>query len=478
MAFMEPENLLFICSDAHNYQKTGCYGDACAITPAIDSIADEGTLFENAYCNNPICVPSRASMITGEYCHKHHFWENAHPYDGTVEGFGHVLTKNKISVTTIGKLHFKDTKCDLGLPDQRLPLHVKDGRGDLYGALRLPQCRKPGLYEEIAAAHTGESDYTIFDRKVAGEACRYLKKEAPEKNGSWMLYVGFVCPHFPLIVPQEFYDLYADKPLPDPIQFSMEDRPHHPVLEMMRYYHGSTEADIETVRKIIRHYYGLISFMDAQVGKVLQALRESGLEGKTRVVYTSDHGDSAGDHGMFFKHNMFEGSVGVPLIMKGPGVEKGKRVQNPVSLLDIYPTVLDNFGIEGSRKGKDGRSLFEMAQDRDYERPIFSEYHGGGAITAEFMLRKGDYKLIYYPGFPSMLFNLKEDPDERTDLSRRPEYQNKLMECEAELRKICDPEKIHKQCRKEQLELIEQNGGVEKLLNSKNKMLYSPVAEK
>ena len=475
MSQQKPQNLIFIFSDQHNREKIGCYGDPYAITPNLDRLASAGTLFENAYCNSPVCVPSRSSMITGDYPHKNNFWDNAHPYCGEQKGFGHVLTEQGFSITTTGKLHYKGN-CDLGLPDQRFPLHVKGGTGDFYSLVRQLGSAKPKMFAAAANGHVGESDYTIYDRKTTASAIDFLKNEAPLKQEPWVLFLGYACPHFPLIVPEEYYNMYEGVELPDPKQFSEAVRPLHPVLNAMRVFVGSIYADMATARKIVRLYYALTTFLDAQIGAVLDTVKQLGMEDSVRIIYSSDHGDTVGDHGMFYKHSMFEGSVGVPMIMRGSDVPAGKRVKTPVSLVDIYPTVLDCVGAKNDRFSQlPGMSLFRILEmDTDMERPIFSEYHAGGALAAEFMLRKGKWKYVYYPEYAPMLFDLEEDPDELHDLVGDPSCQVILRMMHKELCKIGDPDEIDKACRADQAALVEQNGGREKVLAVNDFVVYSP----
>ena len=332
------------------------------------------------------------------------------------------------------------------------------------------------MFAAAANGHVGESDYTIYDRKTTASAIDFLKNEAPLKQEPWVLFLGYACPHFPLIVPEEYYNMYEGVELPDPKQFSEAVRPLHPVLNAMRVFVGSIYADMATARKIVRLYYALTTFLDAQIGAVLDTVKQLGMEDSVRIIYSSDHGDTVGDHGMFYKHSMFEGSVGVPMIMRGSDVPAGKRVKTPVSLVDIYPTVLDCVGAKNDRFSQlPGMSLFRILEmDTDMERPIFSEYHAGGALAAEFMLRKGKWKYVYYPEYAPMLFDLEEDPDELHDLVGDPSCQVILRMMHKELCKIGDPDEIDKACRADQAALVEQNGGREKVLAVNDFVVYSP----
>jgi choline-sulfatase len=268
--------------------------------------------------------------------------------------------------------------------------------------------------------------------------------------------------------------------LPFPKAWSKNQRPMHPALEYTRREMCIADIDDNTVRKAVATYYAMTAYMDCQAGKILDALERLGLRGKTRIIYTDDHGDSMGDHGLFFKNNMYEGSVGVPLIIAGPDIPSGKVVEDAVSLVDIFPTVLECMGVESKPEDKNlpGLSLLEWAKTdkKPLHRPIFSEYHASASDSARFMLRQGDYKLVYYVSHQPQLFNLKDDPDELHDLAADPSCAGVLAQLEAQLREICDPEKVSEQAKREQNMLLEKHGGEEKVLKE-SPVSYSPVPE-
>ncbi|MDR3201493.1 MAG: sulfatase-like hydrolase/transferase, partial [Spirochaetales bacterium] len=324
MPDMQPMNLVFILSDEHSKRMLGCYGNPFIKTPHLDELAAGGVVFDNAYCNSPICVPSRAAFATGRYASSCGYWDNAHAFAGEYPSWGARLDEQGYTVTTIGKLHYKNNDKKTGFTDQRIPLNIKNGTGDIYGAIRDRQITRYQFRDALVQAAAGESDYIRYDTAIAQRAARYLKTEGAVQKKPFVLFVGFVTPHFPLIVPQEFMALYpSSQSIRRPIQFSREEWPHHPVVDDYRRYCGTDTVDEETALRAIRTYYALCSFMDAQVGVVLNALKESGLDKTTRVIYSSDHGDTMGDHGVYFKSTMYEGSVGVPLILSAPDIPAG-----------------------------------------------------------------------------------------------------------------------------------------------------------
>lgn len=231
-----------------------------------------------------------------------------------------------------------------------------------------------------------------------------------------MLFVGFVLPHFPLVAPPEFYDLYPLDRLPPPRLYREEDRPRHPVIAAMREVIAYVKYfDEHTVKVARAAYHGMVSCLDHNVGRVLAALQASGLAGYTRIVYTSDHGDNIGHRGMWGKSVMYEESAAIPMILAGVGVPAGRRVDAPVSLVDCYQTILEGAGIApdtGAERDLPGHSLYRIAAGERPRRTVLSEYHAVGAPTGFFMIRHGRYKYVHYVGYPPQLFDLESDPHE------------------------------------------------------------------
>ena len=210
-------------------------------------------------------------------------------------------------------------------------------------------------------------------------------------------------------------------------------------------------------------YFGLCTFLDDNVGRILTALQDCGLEASTNVVYTSDHGDNVGARGLWGKSTLYQESVGVPMLMAGPGVQPAV-CDTPVDLLDLFPTILESAGIdsEPEMQERPGRSLFQVsAAPPEPARPIFSEYHAAGSNSAGFMLRKGRWKYHYYVGFRPELFDLENDPDELLDLADDPQYAAVLRGMESGLREICDPEKVDALAKADQRAMIERFGGLD-----------------
>ena len=466
----KPQNILLIMSDEHNPKMLGCYGHDQVKTPNLDKLAARGTRFTAHYTNSPICIPARAAFATGRYTHETRYWDNALPYDGEVKGWGHRLQEEGYKVESIGKLHYRHEDLNTGFSKQHHPMHVMDGVGQVWGSIRdpLPDERPAKMLNKIGP---GVSNYNRYDRLIAVEACQWLNNAANRPDDKpWVLYLGFVAPHFPLVVPEEFYNLYPLDNLPprklDPEQGFVR----HPWLQRMDDF-GQVDRHLSPEQRLqaVAAYFGLCTFVDLQIGRVLDALTESGLESNTRIIYTSDHGDNVGTRAMWGKSNMYEEAAGIPLIVAGEGIPEGGVRSTATSLIDSFQTIMDGVGLELTdvEQGLPGASWFEMANVADQpERIVFSEYHAAQSPTGAFMLRKGKYKFIYYVGYEPELFDLQADPEETTDLAGNSDYGEIVAEYEAYLRAICDPEKTDRQAKDDQNALIEKFGGRDAALNT------------
>jgi len=475
---MKPTNIICILSDEHNKRVLGCYGHGMIKTPNLDALAARGTRFTSAYTNCPICVPARASFATGQYVHKIRCWDNAIAYQGDPPSWGHRVMDAGHHAASIGKLHYLDSVPERnGFSEEILPLHIVNGVGDLLGLIREELPVRAGARNLGPEAGRGESEYTRYDREIAAATCKWLQNDAAKHGDKpWVLYVGFVAPHFPLIAPNEFYDLYPEDQVPWPDMYAKSERPSHPFTDAMRRSMCFDEAfDPPMVRRAITAYFGLVSFLDDNIGKILRAVEAAGLMDNTRILYSSDHGDNLGTRGMWGKSTMYEESAGIPMILAGPGVPRGNVADAPVTLADAYPTILQSVGLQstGQAAGYPGHSLIEIADGYVPDRTVLSEYHAASAATGAFMIRHGRYKYVHYVGMPPMLFDLSADPYERKDLGRDPAYAGAVRECEAALRTVVDPEAADALARDDQRRMIAKHGGVDAILK-RGTFRYSP----
>jgi choline-sulfatase len=479
---VKPANLLFILTDEHSRRVLGCYGNGMIRTPNLDRLAAGGVRFSDAYCNSPICVPSRAALATGRYPHRIRFWDNAIPYDGSIPSWHHRLKAAGHEVTAIGKLHFRTADDDNGFSEEIMPLHVVDGIGDPLGWLRDPLPVRKAALRLANDAGRGNSSYQDYDDNITAAAVDWLKARAASAGGKpWVLFVSLVCPHFPLIARGEWYDLYPEADMPRPALYAEAERPNHPYVAAIRecqiYDKGFDETKL---RRALAAYFGLVSFVDHNVGRLIDALAASGLADTTRVLYSSDHGDNLGTRGLWGKSTMYEESAGVPMILAGPGIARGLVCHEPVSLVDAFPTIVECVGATVHPDDRDlpGASLFEVARGTinsgSPSRTILSEYHAAGAATGAFMIRKGRFKYVYYAGMPPQLFDLDADPQEARDLGTDPGYTGLVAQCEAELRRVVDPDAADALAKADQRARIAAFGGREAII-ARGSFGYSPA---
>jgi choline-sulfatase len=477
-------NVLLILSDEHSSKVLGCYGNPVVRMPHLDALAARGTLFTNAYTNSPVCVPARASMATGKYLNQIGFWDNADPYDGSITSWHHRARAAGHRTTAIGKLHFRSHEDDNGFSEELLTMHVAEGKGDLMGLVRDELPERGNAAKMANLAGPGESSYTRYDRQITAGACAWLEARGREHalgaaGKPWVLKVSLVAPHFPLTAPDAYYWHYFNDPaLPMPKLYRADERPDHPFLReyATSFAYDKHFVDETAVRRAIAGYYGLCSFLDDNIGRLLAVLEATGLSEVTQVIYVSDHGDNLGARGLWGKSNMYEESVAVPLIMAGPGVPVARICRTPVSLVDIFPTVLSTLGVP--RVAEDdlmpGRSLnVILAAPDDPERVVFSEYHGMGSTSAAYMVRKGRYKYVHYVHRPTQLFDLATDPEEFLDRAANPAHTAVRTKLESELRLICDPDDTDRRAKARQQHLLDLSGGREAVL-ARGDLGFSP----
>lgn len=458
-------NFLVIISDEHRKDAMGCAGHPIVKTPNLDALAARGTSFDAAYTPSPMCVPTRAALATGDWVHKTGHWDSATPYDGAPRSWMRQLRDAGRNVVSIGKLHFRSSSDDNGFSEEILPMHVVGGLGWTIGLLR----ENPPPYEsaaELAAdVGAGSSTYTEYDRQITAAATDWLTDPA-RKARPWAAFVSLVSPHYPLTCPKEWLALYQPSEMDMPVDYDAPPPDHPELRNVAQFYNYGDYFDETRMREAKAAYYGLTSFMDDCVGRVLTALETSGQADNTVVIYVSDHGDMMGDHGFWTKQVMYEASAGVPMIAAGPGLPAGRRVSTCASLTDIAATARDVCAVasDAANASTPGRSLRALANaPDDPDRTGFSEYHDGGSKTATFLVRWANWKYVHYVGQRPQLFHLGDDPTESRDLAALGDppqtVRAALIEGEARLRAICDPDAVNARAFSDQKKRIADLGG-------------------
>jgi choline-sulfatase len=473
-----PQNLLILMSDEHNPKIMGCAGNPIIQTPHLDALARGGTRFSAAYTTCPICVPARAAFATGKYVHQVGYWDNADGYEGAIPSWHHRLRDQGHEVVSIGKLHFRGAAGDdHGFSQEIVPMHIIDAMGDVKGLLRSDIPKRHGGDKMAKLAGPGESTYTVYDRDIAARAQIWLHEAARRSHDKpWVLFVSFVAPHFPLTAPPDWYYRYFNQPLPRPKQYDLAERPDHPYLRDYAHCvdydpHFKTEQDVQ---RALAGYYGLVSSMDENVGKVLAALHDTGLDTNTRIVYTSDHGDNLGARGLWGKSTFYEEASGVPMIVAGDDIPAAHTETGPVSHVDIYPWIFECVGAPLPDDGHPGRSLGALARGEAPAKPVVAEYHAMSSTGAAFMLRDGRWKYLHYVNYRPQLYDLESDPEELHDLGEDPAFAQVRQDCLRKLRAFCDPQEVDARAKARQAELLARAGGREAAI-ARGDLGFSPA---
>ena len=283
-------NLLVIVSDEHRFDAMGCAGHDFVRTPNLDALADRSVRFTNAYTPSPICVPARAAFATGRYVHQTGHWDNASPYTGAPRGWGHQLQDAGIPVESIGKLHYRKPEDASGFDQLHIPMMVQDGIGMIWASIRHEGERlsAPGrmLGPEIGP---GESTYSRYDAAVTDRTVDWLRDAAAGPQG-WCLYVGLVAPHFPLVCPQPFYDIYDGMDLPEPKLHPSRGYQRHPWVEkqnaMMDTEMRFVDAE-ERRRAITTHLLFEMEELDNPVTASMGLVDFSALANESEVDFSS-----------------------------------------------------------------------------------------------------------------------------------------------------------------------------------------------
>lgn len=429
-------NLLYIHTDQHNPAVLGCAGDPLVETPNLDRLAAGGAIFSNVYCCSPICVPSRMSMLTGRHPYQNQVWTNNHHLDSGIPTLAHSMGAAGYRPVLAGRMHAVGPDQLHGYTER----YIGDHSGNFLGGVPVDRGVLDGTAgperTSLIRSGAGQSGYQVHDEAVAAAAVDYLNRLGVEKRAygeidPFSLSVGLMLPHPPYVARREDYERYADK-MTLPERHESLDQVQHPYMRRWREYTGAVDVSDEETLRSRAAYWGLVHRVDVLVGEVLAALDANGLTENTLIVYTSDHGDMQGEHGLWWKHVFYEESVKVPLIVNWPGViDAGQRCEQVVSALDVTATMLDALEAP-ALPGSPGRSLLGLVSEArptpDWEDVAFSEYvadqYTPDGESYHRMVRLGPWKLVHYEGMEPQLFNLDDDPGEMTDRAADPACQS------------------------------------------------------
>lgn len=437
----KPLNILIIQTDEHN---PGMFGavDHVAITPNIDKIAKNGVIFRNAYCQNPISVPSRMSMLTGKYSKSINVFDNSDTLKMNFSTFADKFNEFGYTSAIIGKM-------DFGGSGEELRHGFIRPFGDPGSDFSNVDWQKQHL-DAIDYAEDGDrliENSTVIDDAVYptymealkdGGVVPYYKTFMNDNNPNvtgkpFLLICSFVKPHFPFEVTKKYHDMYKGR-----VSLPIDNHTDHAnwtssdFLERNRYGLGKlTDAQTILGREV---YYGMISWVDDQIGMILDDLDKKGLRDNTLILYIADHGDLAGEHGLWYKNSFYNGSAGIPFIVSYPAKFPVNTISNAITgNIDIFPTICDAAGIPKSG-GLEGNSLYPFltGQNTGEDRVIFSETYRNDIPGC--MVRTSKWKYYMFPPTfkngnkkESFLFDMVNDPNEMTNLAKNPANANDVI---------------------------------------------------
>jgi len=462
---MRPPNLLFLFTDEQRADTLAAYGNTCIQMPNLNRLAAQSTVFQRVYVTQPVCTPSRSTLLTGLYPHTSGLTENNVSLPADVPCLPEMLDPGAEYVCAYhGKWHLGDEIfAQHGFPEFR---SIEDGYGGYYSEGRDPETRSTyhqWLVEQgvVAAGDPplGRGAACRLPERygkpayLAGEASRFIREHADEP---FVLFVNFLEPHMPFFGPRD--DQYDPDEVLLPPNFDDLPGPDQPLktrLYQRAYYQAGhsglplrSEADW---RRMIANYWGLCSLVDTHAGTILDTLSECGLDEHTIVVYTSDHGDMMGSHRLLAKCVMYEEALRVPLLIRLPRQSSGATIATPVSQVDLLPTLLDYMGQPLQGRALDGKSLRPLMEGgpRAPARDVFVEWSGhnngfgdvigrvvpppgalelateeqiAAAVTdpVRTAITPDGWKLNYSPLGEHELYHLAEDPYETRNLARDP----------------------------------------------------------
>ena len=418
--------------------------------PNLMGLAAQGVVFDSAYCNSPLCAPSRFSLVSGQLPSRIGAYDNAADFAADIPTYAHYLRGLGYRTALSGKMHF----CG---PDQ---LHGYEERltSDIYPAdygwavnWDEPDVRPSWYHNMSSVLQAGpcvRTNQLDFDEEVVFRARQYLYdhvRNTPEQP--FCLTVSMTHPHDPYTIPAEYWNLYRDEEVPMPrveIAQRAQDPHSQRLLKVIDLWDKPLPA--EAIRRARRAYFGACSYVDAQIGRLLQTLRECGLADDTVVVFSGDHGDMLGERSLWYKMHWFEMCARVPLLVHAPGRFAPGRVASSVSTIDLLPTLVE---LAGGRLESglplDGRSLLPHLQGQAGHDEVIGEYMAEGTNAPLLMIRRGRYKFIQGGADPCLLFDLVADPDELNNLAGLPTHQALVQELQAEVARRWNLPQLHAQ---------------------------------
>lgn len=445
-----PPNILFIMADQLAANTVGSYGNASVRTPHLDALAADGLRFDSAYCNCPICGPSRASLCTGQPASALQAFDNASEFPAATPTFLHHLRRQGYQTLLSGKMHFVGPDQYHGF-ERRLTTDIYPSDFSWVPDWRRGAYPNPGTsVEQLKDA--GKCNWSMqldYDEEVTFRSLEALRDLArSDADRPFFLCASYTHPHDPFIINDPWWSLYEGASIPPPAAPPQPLDSMHAYNQWLQIHHRVPEFPPEeaSIRNARRAYYGMVSYFDSQVGRLLEELDRVGLRENTLVVVTSDHGEMLGEHGMWFKRTFFEPSVKVPLIVQGPGVRgAGRTSRRTVSLLDLFPTFVEYAKVSDYpeiQMGCPGHSLipdFEDSRSSGTDPGILIEYFSEGVCQPMRTWVQERKKLVEVHEEPSLFFDLEKDPHECVNRFQDADYHEGIRSMQQSLAATGDP---------------------------------------
>ncbi|MGI9515345.1 MAG: choline-sulfatase [Anderseniella sp.] len=445
-------NILVIMADQLAPQFTGAYGHDVVTTPHLDALAARGMRFDAAYCNSPLCAPSRFSFMSGQLISRIAAYDNASEFRATVPTFAHYLKALGYRTCLSGKMHFVGPDQKHGFED-RVTTDIYPSDFAWTPDWEAPDERIDKWYHNMQTVkESGLANATFqidYDDEVGFAARRWLFDYARDKarghSAPFAMVASFIHPHDPYVARPEWWTLYHDEDIRMP-EFvpALEDQDPFSRRLMDGIEASYVPLTDEEVRRARRAYFANVSYFDSKVGELVRTLEETGERDNTIVIVTADHGDMLGERGLWYKMNFFEHSARVPLVMAGPGIAAG-NARNACSLVDLMPTLVEIAGGDDSMFGEpiDGRSLMLLARgEPDPVDEAIGEYCAEMTPWPVYMIRRGALKYIHCDPDPPQLYDLAEDPREQTNLAGDPRYHNAARDFAQEVAERWDSKQL------------------------------------
>ncbi len=437
---MATRNILVVMADQLTPFAVGCYGAPTAKTPHMDQLAAEGVRFDAAYSNSPLCTPGRYAFMTGRHVSRYGGYDNAAYLPSNVPTFAHYLRLAGYRTILSGKMHF------IG-PDQ---LHGFEERltTDIYPAdfgwvpdWTRPEERIDLWYHNMSsvkqAGAAAITNQLAFDDEAGARALRAIYDAARSTDSRpFCLVASFTHPHDPYAARPRFWELFRDEDIPAPRvpRPRYQDNDPHSLRLQRAMALDAVDITEKDVRRARRAYFANVSYVDDWLGRLRGALEDCGIAHETAILFLADHGDMLGERGLWYKMSFFEWSVRIPMILHMPDRLDPQVVPQPVSQVDVLPTLLQ-FASEASDRvapspidALDGRDLMSIVRGTIRPRPVIAEYLAEGTGQPMLMIRDGDWKYTCCPQDPEQLFDLKSDPDEMVNLAASQDHSNRIAE--------------------------------------------------